>query len=185
MIKINLLPESKMSRRKKIFTKISYSLILTIVGYVVTIVMIQFFWISLSQSVEDLENQHKLKENELTRVKKAVEEVKDVEKLKETLNAKIDLINNLRKRQMLPVHLLDEVSKNLPDKVWIISLREQDMGNVQIEGKATSNTDIVEYIKRLRNSIYFSRIKLLESIQGSEANVPVYTFKLQFKVGMP
>jgi type IV pilus assembly protein PilN len=75
------------------------------------------------------------------------------------------------------VYLLDQVSRNLPSRVWLIALTQQGK-NVGIEGKAMTNSELVDFIDNLKRSKFFSDIQLLESRQTVDGNVPIYNFKL-------
>ena len=59
---------------------------------------------------------------EADRLKSIIEEVKEYEDKKASLEAKIQLINSLKTNQKGPVRLMDEISKALPDLVWLTSL---------------------------------------------------------------
>src|SRR5262249_56924561 len=56
---------------------------------------------------------------------------------KELLERKIALITQLKRNQSGPVHLLDEVSKQLPDFLWLHSMTASG-ATVGIQGKATT-----------------------------------------------
>jgi type IV pilus assembly protein PilN len=73
---------------------------------------------------------------------------------------------------------LDELSRSLPDRVWLTSLVEQS-GKVDLEGKAVTNAEIVDFINNLKASRYIREILLIESRQVTEDGVPVYNFKLK------
>jgi type IV pilus assembly protein PilN len=79
------------------------------------------------------------------------------------------------------VRLLDYLSQSLdPVKVWLSSV-EGD-AQVAVTGKALTNDDIVEFIKNLQQSKYFSSVTLQESVQALDEGVPVYSFKLTMTV---
>jgi type IV pilus assembly protein PilN len=73
---------------------------------------------------------------------------------------------------------LDDLSQSLPDRVWLTSLLEQS-GKVELEGKAVTNAEIVEFINNLKASRHIREILLIESRQVTENGVPVYNFKLK------
>jgi len=77
--------------------------------------------------------------------------------------------------------MLDEVSKDLPSGVWLQSLTLSG-GMVDIEGYAFSNSEVVAYVDNLKNSRKFSDVFLQESKQADVEKIPVYLFKLTFKV---
>jgi len=100
---------------------------------------------------------------------------------KKVLEDKNRVIGQLQKNKQGPVLLLDELAKNTPQRVWIVSLNEQG-GMLDIDGKALTNIDIVEYVNNLRSSKYFTDLHLIESRQGSEGGLEIYQFKLKSRL---
>src|SRR3989338_4539054 len=92
------------------------------------------YWWSLSSTVSTLTQQTVTLNQELAALKVKVKEVEDFEKNKKTFEEKIGIIQQLRKNQSGPVHLLEEISKNLPDPVWLVSMSEQG-GEIVLDSK--------------------------------------------------
>jgi type IV pilus assembly protein PilN len=92
---------------------------------------------------------------EADRLKSIIEEVKEYEDKKASLEAKIQLINNLKTNQKGPVRLMDEISKALPDLVWLSNL---DMsGNlITMKGKTLSPNAVATYLENLKKSPFFA-----------------------------
>lgn len=134
--------------------------------------------------VDEIEQQTLTKESkvkELDGLKKKVQEVEDYEKKKRLLEDKIRIIEQLRKNQSGPVRLLDNMSQSLdPVKVWLSSVEGDTQ--VTVVGKALTNDDIVEFIKNLQQSNYFSSVTLQESVQSLEDGVTIYSFKISMTV---
>jgi type IV pilus assembly protein PilN len=137
-----------------------------------------YVWWSMSARITSLEQQKVQRNQELTALKAKVKEVENFETNKKNYEEKIGIIEQLRKNQSGPVRLLDEVSKSLPSRVWLTSLTEQS-GKVEVEGKAVTNAEIVDFINNLKASRFIREILLIESRQVSEGGIPVYNFKLK------
>jgi type IV pilus assembly protein PilN len=92
-----------------------------------------------------------------------LQQVAEFEKRRTMLQQRVALIEDLRKGQSGPVHLLDEVSRALPDRLWITQLKTQD-GDVRIEGRTTSLTALSDFVGNLESSGYFARpVEILDS----------------------
>ncbi|MFZ5876283.1 MAG: PilN domain-containing protein [Nitrospirota bacterium] len=137
-----------------------------------------YVWWSMSAKMSALEQQKTQRTQELAALKEKVKEVEGFEANKKSYEEKIAIIEQLRKNQVGPVRLLDELSRNLPDRVWLTSLVEQS-GKVDLEGKAVTNAEIVDFINNLKASRSIREILLIESRQVTEDGVPVYNFKLK------
>lgn len=87
-----------------------------------------------------------------------------VEAQRDTLEKKIDLINSLKAQQPVAVEVMDELSRNIPDWVWLVDT-SYDRQNIRIQGKALSNTLIADFIYNLENSPVFTSVNLISSTQ--------------------
>jgi len=64
-------------------------------------------------------------------------QVDEFQKKKSIIENKVLVIERLRLAQKSPVHMLDEISKALPDFVWLTGMDEQ-RGNTRFTGRATA-----------------------------------------------
>jgi Tfp pilus assembly protein PilN len=78
---------------------------------------------------------------------------------KQLLAKKIELITDLKAKQVVPVYILDQVSKNLPEFLWLESMQANDH-NVSIVGKATTYTAVSNFYENLKMSGYFQNVDL-------------------------
>ena len=179
MIKVNLLGAPKAKKVKKA-SRVQSQLVAGITILVVLLLVAAYGWYWLNGRISTLTEEKTKKEKELALLKDKVKEVENLENLKKTLQEKVKIIDQLKKNQSGPVHLLDELAKDLPDRVWLVSLNEQN-GNVDLDGKAMSNSEIVTFVSNLARTPMFSGIQLLESRAGTEANTEVFSFKIKFQ----
>jgi type IV pilus assembly protein PilN len=100
-------------------------------------------------------------------------QVEAFERRKRILDAKVKLIEQLKAQQSGPVHMLDEISKALPDFVWLTNL-EQAGEKLTLNGESNGLTAVADFIQNLQRSGWFPRVDLVSS---QEAN-NVITFQL-------
>jgi type IV pilus assembly protein PilN len=177
MIKVNLLGVERPKRARRA-VKGPGGLAGVVTLALVLIGGMGFVWWSMVSRVGALEQEKVARNSELSALKVKVKEVENYEKNKKSYEEKIGIIQQLRRNQVGPVRLLDELSRGLPDRVWLISLTEQ-AGKIDMEGRAVTNAEIVEYINNLKASQYIRDIQLIESRQVNEGGIPVYNFKLK------
>lgn len=176
MIRINLLP----SKKKK-------ALILPnvlVYGVFVTLFIIiaaAAFTYHLNSQISSKQSSVLAKETKLKQLQAALEDVKNYEKDNKEFREKTMIIEQLKRNQIVPLRLLDEVSEMLPNGVWLVSLAD-NAGVVSIEGVAFTNPDLVTYVQNLKGSKYLSEVTLVESRQTEIGEFSVYKFKLTFKV---
>jgi type IV pilus assembly protein PilN len=105
--------------------------------------------------------------------------VKDYEAKKARVQRKVDLINQLKQNQRGPVRLMDEVSKALPDLVWIE--RMEYRGNaISIDGKAFNPPAVANFVANLKLVPSFQEPKVEFSACGGPAGSSLYCFKTNF-----
>jgi type IV pilus assembly protein PilN len=179
MIKINLLPYQKAAKVRR-QQALEVQFLLAGIVFAVFVLVLGFFWWSLNQKIDELVKNRDNMTVQLEILKKKVKEVQNVEKKKKLVENKIAIIAQLKKNQQGPVHVLDELSRYLPDRVWLMSLTQKSDG-FDLEGRATTNFEIVDYVNNLKLSAFISDIQLLESRQTTEGGLPIYSFKLSFR----
>lgn len=164
MIKINLLQETKTLRKASFLPKIQgvgdtfHNLIM--VGVVVlSLLFISYRWVTLSRERTSLRKRIQTAEQEKKRLDAIIKKANYFKAQKELLNRKISLITELKKNQSGPVHLLDQMSINLPEFLWLESLVESN-GSVFVRGKATTYNAVSNLYNNLTDSDYFSNVVL-------------------------
>ena len=81
-------------------------------------------------------------------------------------------MEDLQSDRNLPVHLLTELVKQLPDGVYISSMRQENQ-SVALTGVAQSNERVSELLRNLANNTpWFSKPELVEIVAGSVALSP-------------
>jgi len=99
------------------------------------------------------------------------------EQQKEFLESKIGLIEELRGRQSVPLQVLDALSRNLPDWVWLLEANLHAT-TLEIKGRALSNIQISEYMNSLLKSGLFSDVSINSTQQVSVGNNVFQEFNL-------
>jgi len=107
-----------------------------------------------------------------------------INKQKEIVVKKIDLINKLKSHQGVPVTVLDELSKHIPYWVWLTEA-SYDKQIIQIKGRAISNNLIADYIYDLEQSPYFNNVNLISSTQRTARNNQFLDFALTARYVFP
>ncbi len=126
----------------------------------------------------DLLSQAKQEKNKLQYV---ITKLAEIEAQKANLEKKINLITELQARQAVIVHIMDEVSKALPEWVWLTEA-SYDKGVVSIKGKALSNNLIADYMIALENSPFLAKVDIKSSTQKTVQNNQFLEFLLTANV---
>jgi type IV pilus assembly protein PilN len=91
------------------------------------------------------------------------------------------VIERLEKGKLGPVRVLDELSTNIPKRVWITSFREKE-GDLSLRGTGLENADISEFMRALQKSKFFDNVRLKYTQSTSQEGVLIYKFEITAKV---
>ena len=158
MIRINLLTEAKQADAKKkapiLPTGARLNNLLFISGLALGVVYIVVMGLILTSHRRKLDEDIGQARLEADRLRSIIEEVQGYELKKANLQAKIDLVKSLKLNQKGPVRLMDEISKALPDLVWLSSL-DVSGGQITMRGRTLSPNAVSAYLENLKKSPYF------------------------------
>jgi type IV pilus assembly protein PilN len=108
-------------------------------------------------------------------IKKLEVQIKDVATLQAeiaALRARQQAVEDLQSDRNMPVHLLNELVKQLPDGVYV-SVLKQEGANLSMQGVAQSNERVSELLRNLaNNSVWLTRPELVEIVASSVSLTP-------------
>jgi type IV pilus assembly protein PilN len=113
------------------------------------------YW-TLTRESADLDRQISAAQQETTRLHSVIQQVQQFEQRRAQLQQRVVLIEQLRKGQTGPVHMLDQISRALPPMLWLTELK-QIGGDVVIDGRATSPIGVSDFVANLEATGYFKR----------------------------
>ncbi len=158
MVRINLLPHraEKRAQRRRDF----YVLVALAFGAAIVAVIAVAFVINTYIGVQNDRNEFIKAEN-----KKLDEQIKEIASLRsdlEALKARQQAVEDLQADRNLPVHMLDELVKQVPEGVYLQSLRQDNL-KVTLTGFAQSNERVSELLRHLsNNSVWVGSPELVE-----------------------
>ena len=183
MILINLLPhrEAARKRRKEAFQAtmgLSFLVGLAIAGLI-------YWWFQLM--IADQQQKNNYLQGEITILEGQIKEIASIESEIAALKARQKAVEDLQADRNLPVHLLTELVRQLPDGVYITSLRQSGQ-TIQMQGMAQSNERVSEMLRNFsNNSPWFERPELIEITASTVALTPrdqrrVAAFNVRFQL---
>ena len=182
MIRINLLSSGPKAKRAKPQYDVRAQALLGVGVLVITVAGCWWYSTALDSEIETMKEEKRTKETQIVQLKEQVKQVQDFEQKKKLLEDKNRIIDQLEKSKTGPVRVLDHVSQSIePLKLWLTKLG-MAADTIELEGKALSNDDVVEFVNNLRRTEYFTGINLQESKAAVENKVNVYQFRLAFRL---
>ncbi len=156
MTKLNLLPWRETYRREK---NIEFG-ITTGIFAVLTMGLV-FVGIQFAQGKVDFQNERNARlDSEIVLLQQELMEIKELEKTKNDLLSRMEIVQELQAQRPKIVHILYEIANNLPDGVFLTSLRQDGETRLLLEGQAESNARVSALMRQLNDSTYLSKPKL-------------------------
>jgi type IV pilus assembly protein PilN len=116
-------------------------------------------------------------QEEARRLQPVVDKLDEIEWQKLYLEKKVGLIRDLRAQQGQAVGIMDAVSRNIPEWVWLTELALSKTG-VLIKGRALSNVLVSDYVRSLEQSGLFAAVGIGNTQQRTGASSSYLEFIL-------
>jgi type IV pilus assembly protein PilN len=143
-----------------------------------TLVTIGWWYWSLHTRAIRLDEEIATAEVKAQQLRSVLGQVQKFETRKAVLQQRVTLIEQLRRGQSGPVHLLDEISKALPDRLWLVTLGQRE-NTFTIEGRTTSLTGISDFVSNLEASAWFRGVEILDSQLDQTAQGDLVRFTIK------
>ncbi len=168
MILINLLPHREAARKRRRETFFVALALSAVAGVLVAGGI--FVW--YAAQISDQQNRNGILTSEIKRLEGQIKDIANLQAEIAALRARQQAVEDLQADRNMPVHLLNELVKQLPDGVYVLSLRQENQ-TVTIQGVAQSNERVSELLRNLGNrSPWLSRPELVEITAGNVALSP-------------
>jgi type IV pilus assembly protein PilN len=168
MILINLLPHreaAKLKRKESFFVSLAASAILgcLLAGVVYVLYQVQ---------ITEQQARNTVLRSENARLDVQIKEVATLQKEISGLRSRQEAVEDLQTERNLPVHLMNEIVKQVPDGVFVKNLK-QEAALVSLTGVAQSNERVAEFLRNLSgDNPYITKPELVEIVAGTTALTP-------------
>jgi type IV pilus assembly protein PilN len=171
MIRINLLAvERERAARTRVLIPAAHRVTIgaTLILLGTALFVGWWFW-SLRQGLARVDEELARAEVETRQVRSVLEQVRKFESRKAVLQTRVSLIEELRKGQLAPVHLLDEISKSVPERLWLTDMT-QNGADFTMTGMTDSLTAVSDFVANLEGTKWFKRpVEIVDSQVTSDA----------------
>ena len=172
MIRINLLSVERTRTKKatsfampaaqRVTLGASAILIVTVVG------LGWWFWSLHTQSVT-LDRDIARAETDTRNLRSVLVQVQKFEARKAQLQQRVTLIEQLRKGQAAPARVLDQISRSVPDRLWLADLT-QSGNDFTLNGFATSMTALSDFVAGIEGTKWFRKpVEIIDSQMTANA----------------
>lgn len=179
MARINLLPWREEARRER-QRQFLYSLIGTLVlGAILVLIVGMFF----DQRISHQESRNQQIQVEINRLEQRIARIAELERTRDRLLSRKQIIESLQASRSLTVELLDKLAKTIPVGITLTDVRQQGT-NLTLLGTSQSNARVSAYLQSLEDMDLFVRPELqyVRAAQNPPTRVETYEFAISVKL---
>ena len=180
MAHINLLPwraERRKQREREFFMQLAAAF--------VAAVLVLFLWVFwMDMRIDNQNERNTYLQGEIKQLDERIAKIKDLEKVRERLLARKQIIEQLQANRSQMVHLFDELVKTIPASARLGGLKQVG-DSMTLEGVAQSNASVAEYMRNIEASPWMGHADLrkTENTHG-DSRMP-YAFGLDVALSRP
>ena len=174
MPSINLLPwrEAERKKRQRDFGVATGAAVVAAVAVVIGTVF------AFSQMISGQQSRNQRLTNEIVELEKSITEIDGLERQKERLLARMEIIEQLQKSRPEIVHLFDELVRQLPEGVYLTGMKQTGT-RVELRGVAQSSTRVSALMRQIDASGWLGdpeveRVETTQSGASRQAEFVVY-----------
>jgi len=188
MIRINLLAVDRGPVKKARTPGITAAQRVTIGAALIliaTVVGVGWWFLSLRARGAKLDDDIAQAEKEANQLRSVLAQVQKFEARKSQLQQRVTLIEQLRRGQTAPVHVLDEVSKAIPDRLWLLTLLQRG-NDFTMDGRTTTLTGLSDFVSNLEASPWFKKpVEIVDSSVDQGPNGDLVRFSIRATMQNP
>ena len=183
MILINLLPHREAARKRRREAFQATMLASFLIGLLVSVLIYTWF----QGLITDQQGQNDYLTQQIKALDVQIKEIATLEEEITALQARQKAVEDLQSDRNLPVHLFTELVNQLPDGVYISSIKQADQA-ITMQGMAQSNERVSEMLRNLSNNTPWLAKPELVEIVASNLSLSardqrrVATFNLRFQL---
>ena len=110
-----------------------------------------YFFLTLTSEIDRTTAQIVVAKSEVAKLQLEKAKKEELERKRKSFEDQVNLIERLKAEQGGPVRMLDEISKALPDFVWLTRM-DQTGPNLKISGEASNNNAVADFLNNLQRA---------------------------------
>lgn len=181
MAHINLLPwrtERRKQREREFFMQLGAAFVAAML-----VLVLWVFWMDMR--IDNQNERNTYLQGEIKQLDERIAKIKDLEKVRERLLARKQIIEQLQANRSQMVHLFDELVKTIPASARLGGLKQVG-DSMTLEGVAQSNASVAEYMRNIEASPWMGHADLrkTENTHKGDSRMP-YAFGLDVALSRP
>lgn len=171
---LNLLPWREIRRKEQ-----DRQLLTVAIGaWIFMGVAVFYGHLHVTQLIDDQNRRNQFLTQEIAKVEKEIQEIKELRKQRQALIARMNVIYQLQGDRTQIVHVFDDLVRKLPEGVYFSDMKQRGKG-FTLQGVAQSNARVSALMRNLDSSEWFANPNLDIINVKEKSGDRVSTFKLQ------
>ena len=118
---------------------------------------------------------------EIASIEGSAKEVAQLQTTIASLKQKVTVIENLSKKKVGPVRVMESLSASAPERLWVTEFKE-NAGNLTLNGMAVDNQTVADFLKALQATQYFKDVELVEAAQAQQDKLALKKFSVRSRL---
>ncbi len=180
MAHVNLLPwraERRKQREREFYMQLAAAFVIAVL-----VLLLWIFW--MNQRIDNQNDRNAYLQAEIKQLDVRIAKIKDLEKVRQHLLARKQIIEQLQADRSQMVHLFDELVKTVPSSVRLSALKQHGQ-SMSLDGVAQSNASVAEYMRNIETSPWMGHADLRKTENTHDATRMPYKFGLNVTLSRP
>jgi len=180
MAHVNLLPwraERRKQREREFYMQLAAAFVVAVL-----VLLLWIFW--MDQRIDNQNDRNAYLQTEIKQLDVRIAKIKDLEKVREHLLARKQIIEQLQADRSQMVHLFDELVKTIPTSARLTALKQHGQ-SMSLDGVAQSNASVAEYMRNIESSPWMGHADLRKTENTHDATRMPYQFGLDVTLSRP
>jgi type IV pilus assembly protein PilN len=178
MVRINLLPhrEQKRQARQRQFVSLAVGLA------ILALAVVGLGHVVIAARIDNQNSRNTLLKGEIAKLDEQIKEIDRLRDQTQALLARKQVVETLQANRTEAVHLLDQLVRQLPDGIYLRSVRENGT-KVTLTGYAQSNARVSTLMRNIESSPWLGSPELIEikSVALDKQKINEFTLVVQVK----
>jgi type IV pilus assembly protein PilN len=180
MAHVNLLPwraERRKQREREFYMQLAAAFVVGL-----GVLLLWVFW--MDQRIDNQNERNAYLQTEIKQLDVRIAKIKDLEKVREHLLARKQIIEQLQADRSQMVHLFDELVKTIPTSARLTGLKQGGQ-SMSLDGVAQSNASVAEYMRNIETSPWMGHADLRKTENTHNGTRMPYVFGLNVLLSKP
>jgi type IV pilus assembly protein PilN len=180
MAHVNLLPwraERRKQREREFYMQLVAAFVVAL-----GVLLLWIFW--MDQRIDNQNERNSYLQTEIKQLDVRIAKIKDLEKVREHLLARKQIIEQLQADRSQMVHLFDELVKTIPSSARLVGMKQGGQ-SMTLAGVAQSNASVAEYMRNVESSPWMGHADLRKTENTHDATRMPYVFGLEVTLSRP